>query len=277
MDVSRDFDELLSSIYTAHINKSGKMPGLLLQVFYSAVAICGWGLYKLANYIGKQILPDTSDQSMLELHAKVRGLSLIPNESSADLLARIIDDIQYPHAGGNTFDWVRWAKGTKYVHYEGTYVEWTEKVKVAKIHENARGPGSINIIITSDRTESGYEENATGYLVDAVTAYIETQRPLGIWDYAVVSADRLLVDVTIDITADDYAATAMVLVDQIRAYLKALAPGQVLSVSMLHAIAINAGATDAVVLSPVANVTPSYGPTFYQRIWPYNVGVGEIS
>lgn len=276
MNYTKDFDEIFDDLLTAHLNKSGSGAGLLLRIFYSAVAVIAWGIYKFGTYVANQILPDTSDSQMLEKHAKVRGLSRLSGEIDAELLQRVSDDIQYPVAGGNVYDWPRWAKSVSYVHDEGLSTEWTETVKEARVHENARGQGTINVPITSDRTESGYEELASLELKAEVVAYFETVRPLGISDVEVYVAARKTTDVTIDITATDFAAVSQEVEDQLIAYMKSLLPGETLSLAMITATAIDAGAEDVSITAPTANVTTDYGPTSYRRIWPGTITIGEI-
>lgn len=276
MNITREYDDLYNELLTAHYNKSGNNAGLLLQIFYSAVAVVAFGVCRFGNWIGQQILPDTAGTAWLEKHAKIRGLTRMENETDAELLGRINDDIQYPSAGGNQYDWPRWAKEVSYVHDEGEATEWTETVRDAIAHEKARGPGTVNIAITSDRTEVGYEEIATSELIAAVVAYFETVRPLGIWDVEVYGTTRQTTVVTMDITASDYDAVAEEVETQLIAYMKSLLPGATLSLAMITATAIDAGAEDVSIVAPSANVDPDYGPTSYERIWPGTITIGEL-
>ena len=276
MQVTRSLDSIHNELLTNHFNRRGKSAGTILWVFYSGVAMCAWCLYRVGQYIINQILPTTADSEWIEKHAKIRGFSKTSGETDSELLGRVIDDIQYPRAGGNKYDWPRWAKEVSYTHSPGTEFEWIESVNNAIVHENARGGGTVNLIITSDNPNSSPEQQATDDLIDAVEVYVEARRPLGLWDYQVIAADPLEVDVTIAITADDYASLISTIETQITNLLLSKLPGESLPISQIMSIAIECGADDVVVSEPAATVTTSYGPTDYERIFPGTITVNEI-
>lgn len=276
MNYSKSFDEVLADLLTAHYNKSGNAAGTFLTVVYSAISVIAWGCYYFANYAAQQIHPDTSDSTNLEKHAKTYGLNRIENEKDAELLQRIEDHINYPVAGGNQYDWPRWAKEVSYTHNPGDPTEWIETVNDAIIHENQRGGGTINLVITSDRTDTGFEEVPTSSLIDAVEAYVETLRPLGVWDYLVLPAAHRSVVVNLNITAVDFESVSDEIEDQLIAYMKALHPGEQLTLSAIHAIAFDAGASDCDIITPTQNVVPTNGPNSYQRIWPDTITINEV-
>jgi uncharacterized phage protein gp47/JayE len=276
MDISRSFDNIYNDLLTAHYNKSGYVAGLLWRIFYWAVAVMGWGLYRCGNYIGKQITPDTAVRSWLEKHAKMRGLTIDITETDAELLQRIVDDIQYPPAGGCPKDWERWVKEVSYTHNDGEEDEWTESVVDVVVSENDRGAGSINVVVVTDRSEDGYEGVATAEILSAISDHLDVTRPLGLWDHECYSAAHLSTDVTIGVVAEDYTATEAAITEQLTAFLNNLRPGEVLSLAQIDSIAIQCGATDCTITVPSANVEPDDGPTSYERITAGTITVSEL-
>jgi uncharacterized phage protein gp47/JayE len=214
---------------------------------------------------------------MVEVHAKIRGLSPVSGETTEDLLGRYLDDIQNPRSGGNKRDWERWAEECSFYHDTVPGSEWTESVVSATAFENARGPGTVNVVIVSDRTETGFEGIATSDLISEVTDHLEDKRPLGVWDFLVYPASHELVDVDIDIAADNFQIVASDIVNQINSYLQTLKPGTSLSLLSLYGIVEQCGASSAVINDPTGDVATDDGPDTYSRIWPGNtIAVGEL-
>lgn len=275
MQITKDIDTIYDDLLTNHFNRRGVDAGPLLCAFYSGVALCSWCLYRIGQYVSEQILPTSADSEWIEKHAKIRGISKLPYETDSELLARIMDDIQYPRAGGNKYDWPRWAKDVSHTHNPGSSNEWIESVSMAITDENARGAGTINLVITSDNPISSPPEQATSDLIDDVTDYIETKRPLGIWDYMVIGAEPLLVNVLMSVQADDFSAISGTIQTQIENLIKSKLPGEPLYRSQLSSIAIECGADDATVTVPSSTIIPDNGPTSYERLWPGTITVVE--
>lgn len=276
MELNKSYDSLLNELIQSHLNKSGKTPSLLLRIFYSGVAVLAWGIYRSLQWVLKQVTPSRSSSAMLDVHAADFGVSRLDGESDSDLLSRLMDLVQNPRSGGNKKDWERWAKEVTFLHDAGLETEWLERVVVAKIHENARGPGTINVALTSSRTESGFEGIPTPALLTAVDTHLEEMRPLGIWDYSTFATVHDDVAVQIAITSDQFSDVSVLVANQIDLYIKSLLPGQPLSVSMLLSIAFSYGATDADVISPANNLSAENGPDAYSRFWPSSIEVTEL-
>ena len=273
------FDEILNSLLNSHFNRRGQDAGVLLQVFYSAVAVCVWGLYRFAHlHVYKQAFADTSDRPNLEKHLKTRGLNWDSDETDDELLTKWTDDVQYPRTGWTAKDIARYAKEVTYTHDEGGAGEWTETVEMVKVHENQRGGGSVNVAITSNRAELGFEEVPTTELVSEVLDYLETKRPLGIWDVVVYSTTQLIPTIVLQIQADNYSSTAVEIRSQLMSFIVTLLPGESLSIAKIIGIATDAGAADVNVASPPSNIEPDNGPTSYERIWPVtgNIIIGAM-
>ncbi|MFA5751128.1 MAG: baseplate J/gp47 family protein [Candidatus Paceibacterota bacterium] len=276
MTYLKSFDEIYNDILTAHFNKSGNTPDLLIRIIYSAVAVVAWGCYRFAHYVSRQQFPDTSDSQGLEKHAKTYGINKESGETDDELLGRINDNIQRPDAGGNRFDWPRWAKEVSYTHDAGELTEWIETVKDAIVVENSRGGGTVNLVVTSDRPDVGFEEVPTAELLAEIGSYIETKRVLGLWDYLVIGASQLSTDITIDITADDFDACSAEVEAQLNSFIQSMIPGQTLTLSKITSIADDAGATDVSITAPSGNVVPENGPLLYGRIWPGTITIGAL-
>lgn len=272
MDVTQEFDTLHNNLLTNHYNKRGHNAGIILQVFYSGVALIGWGIYQVINFIGKQILPSTSNREWLEKHAKSLGITTSSTDTDDGILQAIKDET----LRSNFSAWINWIKEVSYTHDAGLSTEWIETVKDVELFENARGSGTINFAITSDRTTAGFEEVATSQLVAAVDAYLDTKRPPGLWDVSIYSAAHLVTNVSMTIAATDFTTVQARAVDQIDSLLRTRVPAEGLSLAQITSAAIEAGATDVVLTTPSSAVSPASGPSSYERIWPGTITVGQI-
>lgn len=296
--------------------------GSSMQVRGAALMSALWGMYHRLNHLSKQIFPDTADTAWLERHAARRGLSRLSGETDAELLLRLLTVIRQPPAGGNRYDWPLWAKETPTVSHTG----WEERCRAAWCIENARGAGTINVPIISDRNtaaedydswanDTGYtagaivkdssisgvarayialttgtsigtgvgndigvswadcEEYVSAELITAATAFLNTKRPMGIWDFIVYGVTKKLQNVTIEVTGAVSTASVKA---QIESFIKGLTGGKTLYAAQLVSLAIDAGADNAVVTTPAADVTVSWGPTAYERIWPAVITVSAV-
>lgn len=147
MEFQKDFDELLDDILTDYKNQfpeADTSQGSLIYIKSACTASALWGLYKYQEYISKQIFPDTADTENLDHHAWVRGLTRNPDESDSELLARLLDYIRRPPAGGNQYDYVKWA------------LEMSN-VKAAYCFPLAQGLGTVDVVIVADKDATGSE------------------------------------------------------------------------------------------------------------------------
>ncbi len=276
MEISKTTDEIYNDLLVAHLNKSGKNAGLLIQIVYTAVAAIAWGIYEKLRWVARQIFPDTSSAEWVEKHAVWRGLT-ITGKTTDEILESISVFEVYPQAGGNYGDWVRWIEGYQYIHDEGEPTEWTETVTAVYPKENARGGGTINIVILTDRTTAGSEEVATTEILSALGTFIDSKRLLGIWDYELYSAAHLDTSVAIQIEASNYDYVSDALETALPVYMKSIAPGDSMRLTSCESTALLLGATDANVTSPAANVATDNGPDTYERIWPDMITVGVMA
>lgn len=331
MSFQKDFDELLDAILTDYRNQfpqADTSKGSLIFIKSACLASALWGLYQYQGYIADQIFPDTADTAQLEHHAWVRGLTRKAGETDAELLARLLEYIRRPPAGGNKYDYEKWA-----LKVEG--------VKAAYCVPLAQGLGTVDVLIIANKETTGSEIPSSHSLTGTITG-VHTSKlidstadfiapidggPVRPGDIAVnlESGDQAVVTVvedahTLVLAADIFSvagqaytlrslaaqvkayidrpdvrpvtasvvrivAPTLILQDvamtgtgrvnktaveqDIMAYLNSLGPGQPLYTARLAAIAIDAGADNAVVSTPSAAVVPG---TPYEIIRP-----GEIT
>ena len=161
-------------------------------------------------------------------------------ESDAALLARLLYLLRNPPMGGAAHDYVRWAMSVA-------------GVTSATCFSGRRGPGTVDVAVM---TAGG---PASGSLVAAVHAYIDTVRPVTA-DCLVVAPTAVPVAVTATLVlAAGYTITdvAQRLNAAVAAYFAALGPGDPVVRSKLQAIiSIAAGVADFTLAAPGANVVP---------------------
>jgi len=235
------FDELLSAILTDYRNQlpgADTAKGSMIYVKSAAIASAFWGLYQHQRWIADQIFPDTATTEHLEHHAWIRGITRKSEETDASLLARLLEFIRRPPAGGNQYDYVKWA------------MEITN-VTAAYCIPLGQGPGSVDVVIVAD-SSTGSEIPAAGLLAE-VYAYIDNLRPVTAKYLRVLPPTILTEAVTLDGTGTDYNPVQTAA--DIAAYMNGFIPGQTLYRSQLANIAIINGAVDVTVTTPAINIT----------------------
>lgn len=251
------FDSLLNGLLTDYQNQfpeADTSQGSLIFIKCSALASALWGLYKHQEYISRQLFPDSADAANLQRHADLRGLPIIPNETQSELLIRLLEHIRRPPAGGNQYDYVRWAK------------ESSSLVSTAWCVPLGQGPGTVDVIVLADAIETG-SEIPDAALLATVRAYMVDLCPINIKYLRVLAPEVVSQDVTIVRTAADYPA-AQAAAD-IAAYLDGFLPGQTLYLAQLAAISLGNGSGDAAVTAPAAAVVP----LAYQMLRPGVISV----
>lgn len=182
---AKSFDDLLNNIltdYQNHIDPETAAPidvsqGSLPFIKGACMASALWGIYQAHGWIADQIFPDTASSENLHRHAFLRGLAPKAGESDLDLLARLLDFIRRPPAGGNRYDYVKWVIGI-------------QGIKAAFSIPLSQGPGTVDVIIVADTTLAGSEVPSShtdkagtvtavlaGALVDAAAAF-QDARPV---------------------------------------------------------------------------------------------------
>lgn len=234
----KDFDTLLDALLTDYRNQypdADVSQGSLIFIKSACLASALWGLYKYQDWIMAQVFPDTAASAHLEHHANVRGLTRRNGESDAELLARLLETLRTPPAGGNAADYVRWAKEV-------------DGVGQAYCVPLAQGPGTVDVLVLA----SGDSETPDQDLLDAVYAHIDALRPVTASTMRVQAPGVLTQNVSMTVDGDNLVTS--VIEDEIEVYLNSMIPGADLALTQLSAIAIANGATDAVLTTPSANV-----------------------
>lgn len=147
MNFQKDFDVLFAAILTDWRNQypeADLSQGSLIYIKSACLASALWGLYKYQDWIALQIFPDTAETQYLEHHAWVRGISRNVGETDAAYLARLLDYIRRPPAGGNRYDYIKWALSI-------------DGVAAAYCIPLGLGLGTVDVVILADETITGSE------------------------------------------------------------------------------------------------------------------------
>lgn len=162
----KGFDELFNNILTDYQNQfpeADVSQGSLIFIKSACLASALWGLYKYQDYIADQIFPDTSDTTNLEHHVWVRGLTRNTDETDDELLARLLEYIRKPPAGGNQYDYEKWA-----MEVDGVVAAYCIPL--------AQGLGTVDVIILANETVTGSEIPSTHTNVSgASTSVVENE------------------------------------------------------------------------------------------------------
>ncbi|MCW3478801.1 baseplate J/gp47 family protein [Neisseriaceae bacterium JH1-16] len=188
--------------------------------------------------------------SLLELSAAPSGVASqatlvtmtggVDEESDAELLARLLELIRRPPAGGNKYDYRRWA------------MEVTG-VTAAYVYPLRRGLGTVDVVITS----AG--ELPSAATLAAVQAHIDDLRPVTAKSFLVLAPTPKVVDVAVavqlpGVTLD--AAKAQI-GTALAGYFGQLAPGETAIKSRIEALISDlAGVVDRAVTQPTTNMVP---------------------
>lgn len=162
-------------------------------------------------------------------------------ESDADLLERLLSLIRRPPAGGNQYDYRRWA-----LEVPG--------VTAAYVYPLRRGLGTVDVVIIS---ADGLPSEA---LIEAVQSHLDEVRPVTAWNCQVIAPTLLSVDVSAQVTLDagytleDAQAAAQT---QLASAFDTFAPGDTVYRSRVEAIISGLpGVIDRQMSDPAANVVP---------------------
>ncbi len=159
-------------------------------------------------------------------------------ESHASYLARVLDRLRTPPAGGNAKDYQRWA-----LEVEG--------VTFAQVFPLRRGLGTVDIAILSGGAA------ASDALRHSVADYIDAHSPAGCSN-GVVTFTPLVIDITAQIIVAagvDIAVARASAALALTTYFSALQPGVTVSRSRLLSILADvSGVTDVSLTAPAASV-----------------------
>lgn len=159
-------------------------------------------------------------------------------ESDASLLARLLEILRRPPAGGNKYDYRNWALSV-------------DGVTAAYVHPLRRGLGTVDVVITS---ENGLPSDET---IKKVQDYIDDVRPVTAKNVAVLKPDITALTVEMQVKVD---GVALELVKErikvaLTEYFDSLIPGDSVIVSRIEAAISNTdGVIDRELVSPAANL-----------------------
>ncbi len=159
-------------------------------------------------------------------------------ETDAGLLSRVLDVMRNPPAGGNKYDWRRWALAV-------------DGVSAAYVFPLRRGLGTVDVLVTSAGGAPSEE------ILAAVVAHLDEERPAGASDFQVLAPSLTPVDVAVQVNLSGLTlAQAQPLIEAaLAAYFDTLEPGDPVYLSRIEtAISGVSGVVDRVVTLPAANV-----------------------
>lgn len=159
-------------------------------------------------------------------------------EADASLLARLLDIIRRPPAGGNKYDYRRWA-----LEVPG--------VTSAFVYPLRRGLGTVDIAITSDDGLPSRD------IIEATQAHIDDVRPVTAKNSLVLAPSIKSVDFVVEVQLEGITLEAATInvQDEIKSVMSRLAPGQRLIKSEIEtAISLLPGIVDRRVLMPTENI-----------------------
>lgn len=181
-------------------------------------------------------------------------------ESGDSLLARYLDILRKPPAGGNKYDYKRWA-----LEVDGVTSAYVEPLR--------RGLGTVDVAITSANDLPPQD------LIDAVLAHIEDVRPVTAKDTLVLAPTKKLVDFVVQVTTSGLtvAQVTPLVEDCITDFMNRLEPGQALIISQLETqISLISGITDRKIITPAGNVPAVIDETTWEWLRPGDIDVEPL-
>lgn len=181
--------------------------------------------------------PPQNFSSVASVVSMVGGTDI---ETDTELLDRLLDVLQHPPAGGNAYDYRRWAMDVS-------------GVTAAYVYPLRRGPGTVDVLITSG---SGLPAPS---VISAVQSHIDTLRPAGIADVWVGGPVIRTVDYVVALQVSSGAPEDMQPTVQttLGNWMATFRPADPMIRSQAEAlISTLNGVVDRAIQTPTSNVTP---------------------
>ncbi|WP_163304429.1 baseplate J/gp47 family protein [Enterobacter ludwigii] len=181
-------------------------------------------------------------------------------ESDDSLLARLLELIRRPPAGGNKYDYHRWA-----MEVPG--------VTAAFVYPLRRGLGTVDVVITSGN------DLPSPQTVAAVQAHIDDVRPVTAKNSLVLMPTPRSVDFVIQVALSGLTlADAKIQINNaLVSYFSQLAPGATAVMFQIKAlIAAIPGITDCEILTPAANVVAEVDEEVVEWVRMGNLELGNL-
>lgn len=182
------------------------------------------------------------------------------DETDAALLERLLDVIRRPPAGGNKYDYRRWALSV-------------DGVTAAYVYPLRRGLGTVDVVITSANGLPSDE------IIANCQAYINDQRPVTAKDTLVLAPTYHVVDITAAISVDGitFEAAEETVISDLTTFFNNLEPGDAFIKSQAEGVITNiTGITDRDISSPEGNIQPSVDDTVVEWIKVGQIEVTEL-
>lgn len=160
-------------------------------------------------------------------------------ETDAALLARLLERIRRPPAGGNRHDYRNWAMAV-------------DGVSNAYVYPLRRGLGSVDIAITSGNGLPSLE------LISKVQDFIDSMRPVTAYDSIVIAPVQIMVDFEIKVKLQKISLDdATIEIKRVLAdYFLRLAPADSVIISQIEALISDlVGIIDRKIITPAQNLT----------------------
>ncbi|WP_432341090.1 baseplate J/gp47 family protein [Yersinia enterocolitica] len=180
-------------------------------------------------------------------------------EIPEDLLARLLDIIRRPPAGGNKYDYKRWA------------LEVTG-VTAAFVYPLRRGLGTVDIVITS---ADGLPSEA---IITATQAHIDDVRPVTAKSSLVMAPTIKTFDMEVKVTVSGitFDVAEALIKETLNNYINRLMPGESFIRSQAEMlVSLITGVTDRQIISPINNVIPQVDGSAVEwlRVGTFTVGL----
>lgn len=181
-------------------------------------------------------------------------------ETDAEMLVRLLDVIRRPPAGGNKYDYKRWAMSV-------------DGVTGAYVYPLRRGLGTVDVVITSAAGMPSAE-----ILLDTQT-YIDSVRPVTAKNSLILAPTFKVVDLHIQVSLDGItlAGATTAIQDSLTNYINGLTPGDAFIRSQAEMLISEVtGVIDRSVISPTGNVLPTVDDTVVEWMRAGNITVSLL-
>lgn len=178
-------------------------------------------------------------------------------ETDSALLARLLELLRRPPAGGNQYDYKAWALSV-------------DGVTSAYVYPLRRGLGTVDIVITSDNDVPSDE------IIQRTQTYIDSVRPVTAKNSFVIKPDVTKVDIVvkIKIADDDFDNITKNIHTSLQEHFNALKPTDAVIASQLEAVISDvSGVVDRKMTMPASNLIADNN----QKIEWFRLGKIEVS
>lgn len=189
----------------------------------------------ISNGVGAFVQVDSHVDTQVTQLTCVGGLDI---ESDAALLDRLLELLRRPPAGGNKYDYKKWALSVA-------------GVSNAYVYPLRRGLGTVDVVITADNNIPSQET------INKVQAYIDDVRPVTAKGVLVLAPTQknININVRVKLVGIQQDVFKSLLVAELTRLFSTIAPGESLIKSKVEALISNmAGVSDRQLISPSGNI-----------------------